>query len=490
MSERERRRSEASNNPSRWQFPQGQRIVVTTPAWARNLPPDELSDDEEPGVHGDLVPTRVGEATPNRRTSANSARHRSNASTSQGAGGQGVQMNGHANGYASGAAGANGVSTATASSNPTSTAHNHTTPLLPAFPAEAHAENQLQRNGSAQLPPPVTAADRGWWTFTLPGKYLDRVHGYIHPSAPAEYSEKGKGRPRTGEHADTEAGEEDEDARSMRSTRSVRSWISRTSRRSRSKDVEKRDYHRKMSQHLNMRLPAAPKVFSVNQTTTPGWSTPWTPFRRERTQNDLLDPFELTQQQTERQSKRSRLEKFILENPFSPLFIRTINLCLIATTLGLAAHIRIQETDHDAIGIMGSSTLFAIVVAPFAIVHIFVTLYIEYFGRPIGLWRISKKMFYTLTELIFICLYSAILSLAFGDLFTSSLECTSWTPYRRYNLPPPTTVGNAAVDGTVADSICQQQIAQVVIVFLSVIFYIIVLVISLWRIFAKVSRNT
>lgn len=98
-------------------------------------------------------------------------------------------------------------------------------------------------------------------------------------------------------------------------------------------------------------------------------------------------------------------------------------------------------------------------------------------------------MFYTLTELIFICLYSAILALVFGDLFTSSLECTSWTPYRRYNLPPPTTVGNANVDGTVADSICQQQIAQVVVVFLSVIFYIIVLVISLWRIFAKVSRR-
>lgn len=98
-------------------------------------------------------------------------------------------------------------------------------------------------------------------------------------------------------------------------------------------------------------------------------------------------------------------------------------------------------------------------------------------------------MFYTLTELIFICLYSAILALVFGDLFTSSLECTSWTPYRRYNLPPPTTVGNAAVDGTVASSICQQQIAQVVVVFLSVIFYVTVLVISLWRIFAKVSRR-
>jgi hypothetical protein len=52
----------------------------------------------------------------------------------------------------------------------------------------------VQRRGSGQLPPPVTAADRGWWTFTLPGKYLDRVHGYINSS---EYNnEKGKARSR------------------------------------------------------------------------------------------------------------------------------------------------------------------------------------------------------------------------------------------------------------------------------------------------------
>lgn len=127
----------------------------------------------------------------------------------------------------------------------------------------------MQRNGSVQLPPTVSAADRGWWTFTLPGKYLDRVHGYINSS---EYNnEKGKARSRAEDQGDTEAGEgggdDDDDARSMRSTRSVRSWLSRTSRRRSSRDMEKRDYHRKMSQHLNMRLPAAPKVFSMNQTT-------------------------------------------------------------------------------------------------------------------------------------------------------------------------------------------------------------------------------
>lgn len=131
------------------------------------------------------------------------------------------------------------------------------------------------------LPPPVPPHDRGWWTFTLPGKYLDRVHGYINS---AEHGgEKGKGRPREADLETAENGaengapeheEEEDDVRSLRSTRSVRSWISRASRRSRSRDVEKRDYHRRMSHHFNLRLPNAPKVFSLNQTTVSVAPTP------------------------------------------------------------------------------------------------------------------------------------------------------------------------------------------------------------------------
>lgn len=97
-------------------------------------------------------------------------------------------------------------------------------------------------------------------------------------------------------------------------------------------------------------------------------------------------------------------------------------------------------------------------------------------------------MFHTLTELIFICLWSSILSLAMDDLFTSSLECTPFTPYARYNISPA-NVGSSAVEGTLADSICGQQVAQVVFVFLSVVTYAAILIVSLFRIFAKVSRK-
>lgn len=87
---------------------------------------------------------------------------------------------------------------------------------------------------------------------------------------------------------------------------------------------------------------------------------------------------------------------------------------------------------------------------------------------PIGLWKISTKLAHTFTELIFICLFSAILSLSFDDLFTSALECTAYTPYARYNEPPSLD----AVSSSLADSMCGQQIAIVILVFLSVILYV------------------
>lgn len=97
-------------------------------------------------------------------------------------------------------------------------------------------------------------------------------------------------------------------------------------------------------------------------------------------------------------------------------------------------------------------------------------------------------MTHTFSELIFICLWSSTLSLAFDDLFTSSLECTGWTPYRRYNSPPA-NVGSSDTEGTLADHICSQQIGMVSVMTITVVVYILVLVVSLFRIFAKVSRK-
>lgn len=73
----------------------------------------------------------------------------------------------------------------------------------------------------------------------------------------------------------------------------------------------------------------------------------------------------------------SRFERFILRNAFTPLLFRFVNLVFTACTLALAAHIREQERRSGLIGVVGSSTLFCIVVAPVAILHIFITVYVR-----------------------------------------------------------------------------------------------------------------
>lgn len=105
-----------------------------------------------------------------------------------------------------------------------------------------------------------------------------------------------------------------------------------------------------------------------------------------------------------------------------------------------------------------------------------------------ALTSISLQMAHTLTELIFICLWSAILSLSFDDLFTSALECTDYTPYAEYNTPP-LVAGSADRAGTLADKVCGQQVAIVVFVFVQVFLYAGILIVSLFRIFHKVSRK-
>lgn len=97
-------------------------------------------------------------------------------------------------------------------------------------------------------------------------------------------------------------------------------------------------------------------------------------------------------------------------------------------------------------------------------------------------------MFHTLTELIFISLFAATLSLAFDNIFNSALRCTRYSTSSQFTLPPA-VIGTAGSEGSLANSICEQQVGLIIILFLSVLLYIAVLVVSLFRIFAKVSRK-
>ena len=96
-------------------------------------------------------------------------------------------------------------------------------------------------------------------------------------------------------------------------------------------------------------------------------------------------------------------------------------------------------------------------------------------------------MSYTLFELLFISLFSAILSLAFDNLFNSPLGCTSSASQRFSSIPA--SLGSSMVEDTFADSLCGRQTALVTLVFVSLGLYLAVLVVSLFRIFDKVARK-
>lgn len=438
------------------------RVVVTVPSWARNLAPEFPSDDEDENLSS---PSQS--ASRDRRRTISSSFPRRNETNSEASTSSSPSPSSQSEQAAAAFAGSKNAHKA-----PPQDEQDHSistsTGLGGTTLSDDHAGHH-HHGGSGH------AGDR-WWTFTLPSKYLAKVQDYAKNAGFMMEDHGGD------DEGDRTEGEEERKP-GDRSSRRKNPRIVEDKSNATDADGEKSNagVGMTMATHLH-----PPNIFSTNQSLTPNWSSPWTPFRRETSHPSFHFGQDLPLPTTT--PKTSPFESFILHNPFVPLLFRFFNLALNTCTLAIASHIRMQEKKADVIGIVGSSTLFAIIVTPFAMIHIFGNLYIEYFGRPIGLWAVRKKMFHTLTELIFICLYSSILSLSFDDLFTSSLECTTYTPYARWNVRPP-AVGDSQIEGTLADSICSQQIALVVFVFSSVGLYIAVLVVSLLRIFAKVSRK-
>ncbi|KAK4704092.1 hypothetical protein P7C70_g2116, partial [Phenoliferia sp. Uapishka_3] len=206
-----------------------------------------------------------------------------------------------------------------------------------------------------QHPPPTPGPPGGdkWWTFTLPSKYMDKVHEYVQ-----NQSSQGMGEALEKSKSGAGASAADDDKRS---------------RKSRDKDPEKEAQHKHMT--MSARLPAG--LFSVNQTETPGWSSPWQPFQRSST--DIRDPFHFSPDPATSgpRTRYQRLQDFALNNAFAPLVFRFMNLALTVCTLGLASNVRRQERHAQLVGVIGSSTLFLICVCPLAIVHVFVNVYVS-----------------------------------------------------------------------------------------------------------------
>jgi len=138
------------------------------------------------------------------------------------------------------------------------------------------------------------------------------------------------------------------------------------------------------------------------------------------------------------------------------------------------------------LGAIGSSPIVVIIFAPLTLVHVLVAIYLEYFGRPVGLWRTSAKLAHTLSETLFICAWSAALSLCFDNFFTSPIPCASpssisW--YSQLPRPPPPP----SLETSVGHEICGDQVALICLVAFGLLTYCFNLIISLFRIMEKVK---
>lgn len=148
-------------------------------------------------------------------------------------------------------------------------------------------------------------------------------------------------------------------------------------------------------------------------------------------------------------------------------------------------------------------SVLVIIFAPLTLAHVMISIYVmfkrqpfpivtdpdffvqlEYFGRPLGLWRTSAKLAHTLLETLFICAWSAALSLCFDNYFTSVIPCSEEGKEWYNELPPPPTIPDVGIIGS---KICRSQLALISLVFIGLVMYCMSLVISLYRIFEKVK---
>jgi len=131
-----------------------------------------------------------------------------------------------------------------------------------------------------------------------------------------------------------------------------------------------------------------------------------------------------------------------------------------------------------------------IIFAPLTIVHVIISVYLEYFGKPLGLWRTSRKLLYTLLETLFISLWSAAMAVTTDNYFTSRLRCAPLSDTRWWNqLPSPDNPLGVNVEGSLSDNLCHHIFILIFLTFFGLVTYILSLGIALFRIFEKVKYH-
>ncbi|CAO1633695.1 unnamed protein product [Parajaminaea phylloscopi] len=187
----------------------------------------------------------------------------------------------------------------------------------------------------------------------------------------------------------------------------------------------------------------------------------------------------------------SQFSAFLLHNVFAPLLLRIVNICFTTSTLAIAVRLWRVLHKQGAADAVGASPAMGIVIAPLSLVHVGAQVWLEYWGRPIGLWSVGSKLGYQLIELVFIVLWSAELALTFDNYATSSLGCVSWYS----DFPDVTSATGETCPGFGAEVlrdpslqpvICRYQGVLIGLTFTTLVAYVLVFAVSLFR---TVSRK-
>ncbi|KAI0639741.1 hypothetical protein C8Q77DRAFT_1082639 [Trametes polyzona] len=248
---------------------------------------------------------------------------------------------------------------------------------------------------------------------------------------------------------------------------------------------------------LRIDMPPTSGPFTLAHNRTPGWDTPWTSSHPSGMEG-LRDPdahdagfHHDDEKLTPWQRRRKRLRAYMMYNLYVPLLFRLCNIVLTTAALAIAIRIRIIEARNGVMGALGSSPTLVIIFASLTLVHVMIAIYLEYFGRPLGLWHTSWKLAYTLFEVVFICTWSAALALSFDNFFTSLIPCASESSTSWYSQLPRPSLPNGinGFEGGVGDTLCDDQVALICLVGVGLMMYCFNLFIALFRIFEKVKYH-
>lgn len=199
-----------------------------------------------------------------------------------------------------------------------------------------------------------------------------------------------------------------------------------------------------------------------------------------RKEGDLL--FSRTRYFVSEQSReqwKPKLMKILLNNPYVPLTLRTINFITSVIALGLACSVFIESHKASPEVTQQASTIMALCCQTTALVYLVYITYDEYDSKPLGLRDAKSKIRLIMLDLLFIIFSSANLSLAFNTLYD-----TLWLCHQSDN----DLIHQSPLYLPYNSNICSRQRGLASFIFLSLVSWVITFTISIFRLVERVSN--